>query len=365
MFSKYFRALTITILFVLPVAGQVSETGVIFLLVPPGARHNGMGQTGVSTAKDANAIYYNPGALGFIATAEHPRDIEFMHVNWLPQFNLHDLFYDYGSMSWYLEDLGVVGYNFTYFNLGEQELTDPSGNAIGTISSFEFSTGLSYATRLSEDWGVGGNLKFIYSRLSPKTNNTAESKKGAGSVVAIDLGFMKKNFFKQDLTFGASLSNIGPSITYIDDKQADPLPTNARMGVSYPVYSDDYNKVVAAYEVNRLIARGRKKGSSDPLLSTANPFNGKFWNRSSIFTTWADNGWHRLGHNFGAEYTYSDFVALRTGSSLDFAGKVYDMNFGVGIKYDVFKIDFAYTVGLTKRFNPRDQSQFYSIGFIF
>ncbi len=364
MFNKYFRSIVFMLALSLPLVGQVSETGVIFLLVSPGARHNGMGQTGVSTARDANAIYYNPGALAFVATPEHPRDVEFMHVNWLPQFNLNDLFYDYASISWYLEDLGVVGFNFTYFNLGEQERTDPSGNSLGLISSFEFSSGLSYATRLSEDWGVGGNLKIIYSRLSPKGNNTPETPNGVGSAVAIDLGVMKKNFFTQDLTFGASLSNLGPAITYVDNDQADPLPTNLRMGLSYPVYKSEYNKVVVAYEINRLIARGRKDGS-DPLISTANPFKAKFYNRSSIFTTWSDNGWHRLGHNAGAEYTYSDFVALRTGTALDFAGKIYDLNFGVGITYSVFKIDFAYTTKLTGGFNARDGSQFYSIGFNF
>lgn len=339
---------------------QTSEAGVLFLLVPPGARHNGMGQTGVSTANDANAIYYNPGALGFIATQETPRDVQFMHVNWLPQFNLSDLFYDYGSVVMYLPDIGVVGYNFTYFNIGEQQRTNAAGDDLGTIHSYELSTGVTYATKMTEDWGIGGNFKFIYSSLDNKKgtdNNTAEVQNGVGSSVAIDIGVMKKNFFVEDLTFGASLVNVGPSIAYADEDQADPLPTNLRLGVSYPAYQSEFNNVLVAYEINRQIVRGRSTGS-DPLISG----NSKFFTRSAIFTTWADNGWHRLGHNIGAEYTYSDFVAMRTGTSLDFAGKLYDLTFGVGIRYDVFKIDFAYSTGLTERFNARDGSQFYSIG---
>lgn len=331
---------------------QTSEAGVLFLLIPPGARHNGMGQTGVSTVKDANAIYWNPGALPFVSTAEQPRDVQFMHVEWLPGFNLNDMFYDYGSMSWYLPEIGVVGLNFTFFNLGEQDITDEIGEKLGTLNSFDMSIAASYATKLSEDIGVGGNIKFIYSRLSNlRIKNTAENEKGIGSSVAIDIGIMKKNLWINDLTFGASLANIGPRIAYVDQDQADVLPTNLRIGVTYPVYKSEFNNVYATYEINRLIVRGRKNGSDD--LSKA------------LFTTWTDNGWHRIGHNIGVEYSYSDFLSLRTGTALDVAGKVYDLNFGAGIKYSMFRLDFAYTTKLAGEFNPRDGSQFYSIGLNF
>ncbi|MCB0834120.1 MAG: PorV/PorQ family protein, partial [Bacteroidetes bacterium] len=309
-----------------------------------------MGESGVSTANDANAIYWNPGAIGFIATPENPRNVQFMHVNWLPQFNLSDVFYDYGSFIWYMPEFGTFGFNFTFLNLGEQDATDALGNPNGKITSYDFSIGASYGLKLTEDLGVGGNLKFIYSKLADKSV-TLENENGIGSSVAVDIGVMKRNFFFKNLTAGASLANIGPEIAYADEKQSDPLPTNLRAGLSYPVYSSEYHNILVAYEINRQIVRGRKNGS-DPLYK-------------AVFTTWADNGWHRLGHNFGAEYSYSDFVALRSGYSLDFAGKVYDLNFGAGLKYSLFRVDFAYTTKLGGGFNPRDGSQFYSIGLSF
>lgn len=332
------------------VNAQTSEAGVLFLLIPPGARQNGLGQSGASNVNDANAIYWNPGALGFVATPDHRKDIAFMHVNWLPAFNLSDLYYDYGSIAWYLDDIGVVGFNFTFFNLGEQEITNTQGNVLGRITSYDLSLAASYGTKLSEDLGVGGNLKYIYSKLANK-DATGQSQKGYGSSVALDIGVMKKNFLISDLTFGASLANIGPKIAYVDEDQADPLPTNLRIGFTYPVYKSEFNNVSATYEINRLIVRGRRDGS-DPLYK-------------AIFTTWTDNGWRRLGHNMGIEYTYADFLALRAGSALDVAGNLYDMNFGAGIKYSIFKFDFAYTTKLAGDFNPRDGSQFYSIGVAF
>lgn len=344
------------------IQAQVSEAGVLFLLIPPGARHNGMGQSGVATAKDANAIYYNPGALALIDYSnQKPRNIEFMHVNWLPGFGL-DLFYDYASLSWNLENIGVVGVNFTYFNLGEQTITDDQARELGKLNSFDMAIGATYATKLSEDVGIGGNLKFIYSKLANK-DGTGQNIKGTGSSVAVDIGIMKKNFLIQDLTLGASLANIGPKISYVDEAQADPLPTNLRLGLSYPAYKSEFNNILVTYEINRLIVRGdtlRSRG-----LIEGHPFSKKFYTRSALFTTWTDNGWRRIGHNIGAEYTYSDFLSLRTGMALDVAGKLYDMNFGAGIKYKMFKLDFAYTSRLAGEFNARDGSQFYSIGIIF
>ncbi len=344
-------ALVLSALWPSILAAQTSEAGVLFLLIPPGARHNGMGQSGVSNAADANAIYYNPGALGFIITPERPRDFQFMHVEWLPAFNLNDLFYDYGSFAMYLKDIGVVGMNFTFFNMGEQDVTNTVGTKTGTIRSFDMALSASYATLLSEDIGVGGNLKFIYSRLSNVKSATAESEKGIGSSVAIDVGVMKKNFIIKDLTFGASISNIGPKIAYVDESQADVLPTNLRLGVTYPLYQSETHSASVTYEVNRLIVKGGKKGSDN--LGTA------------LFSTWTDNGWHRLGHNIGAEYTYANFVSLRSGTALDVAGDIYDLTFGAGIRYSIVRIDFAYTTKLKGRFNPRDGSQFYSIGLNF
>ncbi len=52
------------ILMVSQVMGQVSQTAVPFLLIAPGARAGGMGETFVSIADDATATHWNPAGLG-------------------------------------------------------------------------------------------------------------------------------------------------------------------------------------------------------------------------------------------------------------------------------------------------------------
>ena len=66
-----------------------SEAGAIFLLISPGARASGMGETNVAVADDAYASYWNPAGLGFLEGNE----FAMMHVNWLPNL-ADDLYYD-------------------------------------------------------------------------------------------------------------------------------------------------------------------------------------------------------------------------------------------------------------------------------
>jgi long-subunit fatty acid transport protein len=46
------------------VYAQVSQTAVPFLLIAPGARAAGMGETFVAVADDATATHWNPAGLG-------------------------------------------------------------------------------------------------------------------------------------------------------------------------------------------------------------------------------------------------------------------------------------------------------------
>ena len=56
--------LVLTILLTVNVFGQVSQSAVPFLLIAPGARAGGMGETFVSIADDATATHWNPAGLG-------------------------------------------------------------------------------------------------------------------------------------------------------------------------------------------------------------------------------------------------------------------------------------------------------------
>ncbi|MDP7448954.1 MAG: UPF0164 family protein, partial [Candidatus Latescibacteria bacterium] len=57
-----------------------SRAAVLFLLIEPGARASGMGESYVAIADDATASYFNPAALA----GQTDRKLNFTHQKWLP-----------------------------------------------------------------------------------------------------------------------------------------------------------------------------------------------------------------------------------------------------------------------------------------
>lgn len=53
----------------------------------------------------------------------------------------------------------------------------------------------------------------------------------------------------------------------------------------------------------------------------------------------------KLVHNFGIEYWYSTYFALRAGYYYDYSGKIQNPTFGVGLRFGGYGFDFGYTSG--------------------
>jgi hypothetical protein len=315
------------------------EAAVPFLLIAPGARPGGMGEAGVALADEATAVYWNPAGLAF--QYENPEtdkrgEVSVMHVKWLPQFNFSDLWYDFLAGRYYIEDIGMIGGSITFLNLGQNVATDENGTELGTFDSFEYALTASYATKLKQNLSMGVNLKFIQSSLSDKTYQVgAENQDGRSSSFAVDLGVLWKpaySFLKEKLSLGASLSNFGPKMTYIDEAQADPLPTNLRMGLAFNVYDDEFNQITFIYDTNRLLVNRDSTGS-----------DGVF--EAVFYSAWTSGDvLRRFTHSFGLEYWYGDLFAFRTGyfyEDQSYGNRKF-LTIGAGIKYYVFGIDFGY-----------------------
>ena len=316
------------------------EAAVPFLLISPGASYGALGEAGVAYTNDANAVFWNPAGLAYQydnPQADKPGQVTFMHAKWLPQFNFSDLFYEYAAGRYYIDGIGMLGTSITFLNLGQNVWTDEQGNELGTFDSFEWALTVSYATKIIENVSIGVNAKFIQSNLS-NVNVGAENQDGSASSFAVDVGAMWKPDYKilnNRLTLGLNVSNIGPKISYIDDKQADPLPTNLKAGLSYKIFDDEFNKLTFVYDMNKLMVVKDSLGHSD------NVFEALF------YSAWAEGSWSDITSSFGLEYWYGDLIALRAGwfyEDPNNGGRNFT-TFGAGIKYSIFGVDFAYIAG--------------------
>lgn len=304
----------------------VSEAAVLFLLISPNARAGGMGEAFVAVADDASAIYWNPAGLAF----QEGKQFTSMYSKWLPQFNLDDLYYLFGAYRQSIKGLGTIGINITYINLGEQIITDETGpEPIGTFNSNEWAIALAYSTKLSQDLGIGVNIRYIRSNLS-SVGAGAEKGDGQANAFSIDIGLLKRNLFLDRLNFGVNISNIGPKITFVDAAQADPLPTNLKLGFAYRVVDQEHNRLTLVADMNKLLVSKNEDGTSDPLAK-------------AFLTAW-DNQEPNKGmiYNFGAEYWYANLIALRAGYNWDEAGNSNYLTIGAGLRYSIYQFDFGY-----------------------
>jgi hypothetical protein len=318
---------------------QGGESAVPFLLIAPNSRASGIGEAGTGTVDDASAIYWNPGALAFLKGTE----ITHTHAKWLPQFDLSDLFYEHMNFRTDIPSIGgTIGASITYLNLGEFTVTNSSGpTPIDKFKSYEYAVTLGYSTLATDDLGLGINLRFIHSALSP-IGTESEKGQGIASTVSADVALMwRPKVFDVPLlgdlgksfSLGLNLSNLGPKITYIDAAQADPIPTMLRLGLGYKILEDEYNSMTATVDFARLLIRRDTSGHSDPFYK-------------ALFTAWGDGGLDKVTVGGGVEYWYGAprLLALRWGyfyESPKYGARKF-MTFGAGVRIGVAGVDFSY-----------------------
>lgn len=354
--------IAVGLLFMLPAFthAQVAITAVPFLQIEPDSRGAGMGNTGVAIADNASALFWNPAGLAF---QKGSNQASITHSNWLANFQVNDLFYDYVVGKYYIEGIGTIGAHLTYLNLGEQAVTGEEGpEIISRFNSYEVALGGSYGYELTKNLALGSSLRIIYSSLASGTSVSLQ-KVNPGSSVAVDLAFLyRTDIFELGgrdarFSFGTNISNIGPGIQYTDNAQKDPLPQMLRFGWAFDLDLDDggINRITLANDITKILARTEPvyttdtNGDIDTSFVAAGPVESIFksWNSFERFNG-QENIEIGLLQQFmigtGLEYWYNDQFALRTGYYYEDPnnGDREYITFGAGIRYNFLGVDFSY-----------------------
>lgn len=297
--NRVLRVLLLTATVISLFAGYAlaqGEAGAHSLIIQPSARANGMGQCYAAISNDATGIWWNPGGLAFVG-----KTVDLMHSQLVPDL-ASDVYYEYFGGITSLEGLGNIGFSLIYLTYGKWEARGQQGEDLGECTSWEVAPTIHGSLRLSDNIGIGMNLKFVYISLAPE-EVTLEGEPGTGHSVAIDAGVLWKipefSLFGKTisrLNLGACVSNLGPAITYINQPQAAPLPRNLRVGVAYsPVVSKVAEFTVVA-EVNRMLVE----------FDRSNTYHG------------------------GVEFKYANLLAVRGGYIKDKDGYINDPTYGLG-----------------------------------
>lgn len=325
---------------------NVPTSSVPFLNFTPDARSGALGEAGVALGDvDANAVFWNPSKLVF---AKQSSGGSLSYTPWLRNL-IGDMYYTYLSGYGKVGKNSVVSGSLMYFDLGTVDFTTATGVAAGTFNSREYALTVSFAQKLSQNFSLAVDLKYLNSNLAAGGANVGLKP---GTTAAADISAYYHNESRDNATgkgigwaFGGMISNLGGRINY-GGTQSYFIPTNLRLGTSLTLFADQYNKFNFVLDANKL------------MVPTPNVVNGVNLNGnkdyfSSVFGSFADapGGFSEelkeITLSTGIEYWYNDQFAARIGyfnESNEKGGRKY-VTTGIGLRLQQrFGIDFSYLV---------------------
>ena len=283
-----------------PQFAKVGTAGAQFLTIPVGARATGMGEAYIGVCEDATACFWDPADLVRIDKVS----VFIGGFQWIAGFQHVNV-----AFAKRLNPVSVAGGFITVFDSGEMEETTIEEYGTGNYFSYKaYQAGVSYAASLTEKFSFGLNLKVLGEIYGPYSSTIAW---------AWDVGTIYFTGWKT-LRFGMSIFHFGPDIkpsgTYIDWTNGEPgdtmeyspypLPITFRVGAAMEVYETENMRVTLA-------------------VDGVHP---------------NDN---LEGLRIGTEISLMDMLFVRGGYALQ--KDEQDVSFGMGVKYNIFNIDYSFT----------------------
>ena len=346
---------------------NVVTTAVPFLRISPDARSGGMGDIGLATTPDASSVFWN---LGKVAFNESKGAIVATYTPWLKDL-VNDVYLASLAGYYKIDDIQAISGSLRYFSLGNIEFTDASGNINGNFRPREFGIDVGYSRKLSQKAGIGVALKYINSNLTGGAVQGSTTYK-TGTAVAGDIAFYLdgKNTAGNGWAFGATMTNLGSKIAYTDNAdQKDFIPANLGIGTTFTRKFNESNQITFGLDLNKLLV------PTPPDLNDANALAN--YRKKSVIGSWfssfgdAPGGFSEELKEFqlsvGSEYWYNNQFALRAGYFWEDKTKGNRRYFtmGLGIKYNIFGLNFSYLLpsGSGVNRNPLSNTLRFSVVF--
>jgi hypothetical protein len=289
-----------------PQLSKVAQSGLQFLKVGTGARAAAMGGAMAEVSFDANAMFYNPAGIAHI---EGVADAVFNSTQWIA-----DIQYNSVAAAYTFSNIGTFGLSAIYADYGNDILgTMVANNEQGYISTGNlnvgaYDIGLSYAKNITEQFSIGGTVKYLYQHLGSNMMPDGTTKKNEVSGYGFDFGTIFYPGFKS-FRFGISVNNFAKSFKY--EQEEFSLPLTFTIGIAMNVLD-----LVDIPNQSLLIA-----------VDATHPND--FSERMKL----------------GAEYTFMNIFMGRVGYVTN--NDIEGLSAGLGLKYDIaglnVKVDYSYS----------------------
>lgn len=331
------KSLVLLLLLNLGIHAQTRKYSNEFLNIGVGARALGMGNAIVASEDGVHSGYWNPAGL---LAQKNDLEIGLMHAEYFAGIAK----YDFIGVSKRIDSNSVGGISILRFGVDNipntLELVDANGNIdynrVSSFNAVDFAALLSYARALPKLKGVdlGGNFKIIRRKLGEFAGAW-----GFGLDIGANYTYKKWKF----AAMGRDITGTFNAWTFsLDEKQ---VATLQQTGNEIPT---------SALEVTvpKLILGIARKGTfwKDRIsvlgeIDLINTFDGM---RNTVVKSeiWS------MEPAIGLEIGYKGFIFLRGGlgniqKELNDRATLYETtvqpNFGVGVKYKIFTLDYALT----------------------
>ena len=361
------------------------------LTIAPDAHAAGMADIGAATNPDLNSQHWNPSKYAFM---ESKGGITVNYTPWLTKL-VNDInlayiagYYNIGEMA------GTVSGSFRYFSMGEVTLMEMDanyqGSPLGTAHPNEWALDVAYSRKLHEYLSMAVALRFMYSDLNNGINSSTSNSPDMfpAWTMAADVSL----YYRQPIAtpmgesyfaLGFNLSNLGGKMSYDEGDTKHFIPANMRLGVSYELPFDDYNRLMISAEANKMLvptynskfandgAGGQYDQADYAAVSSPNGWWQSFCDAPGYFNE--NTGKHvsatmeelqEIQWGIGLEYSYNRQFFGRVGYSHEnyYKGNRRYVNLGAGFKLSIFSLDFAYCIA-TAPSNPLDATMRFTLGF--
>lgn len=333
---RFLSPLLITLSFHLT-AQTVRKYSNEFLNIGVGARALGMGNANVVSAEGVNSGYWNPAGL---LQQKNDLEVGLMHAEYFAGIAK----YDYIGLSKRIDSNSVAGVSILRFGVDNipntLDLVDALGNInydrITSFNAVDFAALLSYARKIPTLKGLqlGGNFKIIRRTLGSFGNAWGF---GLDAGAKYDYKGWKFAAMARDITstFNAWNFNMSPEDIQTLENTGNEVPTSS-LEITLPKLilgvarggSFWKNRISIMGEVNFI-------NTFDGMRNTV--INSKVWSMEPAF---------------GLEIGYKGMIFLRGGlgniqkqlnDNATYMITTVQPNFGVGVKYKMFTLDYALT----------------------
>lgn len=339
-------------------------TAVTSQTIAADARAASMGDLGAATEPDVNSQSWNPAKYPFTISRA---GLALNYTPWLRELvNDIALLNAVGYVR--LGDYQAISSSIRYFSLGDFTAGDM------TVRPYEFSVDVAYSRMLSETFSAAVALRYMYSDLSGHSDDNATP----GSAFAADIACYYNNYVMMGsreclLALGLNISNIGSKINFGGDYSYF-IPTNLRLGFSYTMPINEYNRFSISADANKLLVPSMPlQGEDEDNEAYEQRIRDEYYDMSSIsgiFKSFGDSERGFKGEleeiqwSIGAEYTYNDKFSLRAGyhHESEMQGNREYYTVGAGLRMNVLSVDAGYVIATTPS-NPLDATLRVSLSF--